>query len=238
MACHVAPTDSGSWGYFFLASGHPVCRNDPLSLFYRRLQFLPCPEAFGIPLSKMVNLDALMRRLISPKSEIVVATFYFSAYAHWLPDQWKRHREYVAALKYAGVVPVMGQFKNKDRRCISCGAKWIGHEEKETDVNIALYLLNGAYHDSYDRAYIVSRDSDLKPAVEMVLKQFPNKDIVVVAPPELGHSNDLTLAAGNKRRIKRRQVEDCLFPAVILDPSGNVVATRPSKYDPPPAAQR
>jgi uncharacterized LabA/DUF88 family protein len=208
------------------------------AFFIDGFNFYHALKRLGSHYLKWVNLDALMRRLISPKSEIVVATFYFSAYAHWLPDQWKRHREYVAALKYAGVVPVMGQFKNKDRRCISCGAKWIGHEEKETDVNIALYLLNGAYHDSYDRAYIVSRDSDLKPAVEMVLKQFPNKDIVIVAPPELGHSNDLTLAAGNKRRIKRRQVEDCLFPAVILDPSGNVVATRPSKYDPPPAAQR
>lgn len=48
-------------------------------------------------------------------------------------------RIYVAALRYVGVVPVMGQFKNKDRWCNSCGAKWMGHEEKETDVNIALY---------------------------------------------------------------------------------------------------
>src|SRR5262245_56901253 len=129
----------------------------------------------------------------------------------------------------------MGQFKIKDRRCFKCGARWIGHEEKETDVNIALYLLNAAYRNTYDRAYVVSRDSALKPAVELVLTQFPNKEIVVVAPPELGHSNDLTRVAGNKRSIKRRQVETSLFPATIVDPAGNVIATRPSKYDPPPA---
>jgi uncharacterized LabA/DUF88 family protein len=238
MACHVAPTDFGSWGLFFCADfSYIPFRMIRSAFFIDGFNLYHALKRLGSHYLKWVDLNALMGRLIAPKSETIVAIYYFSAYAHWLPDQWKRHQEYVAALRYVGVVPVMGQFKNKDRWCNSCGAKWIGHEEKETDVNIALYLLNEAYRDSYDRAYIVSRDSDLKPAVEMVLTQFSNKEIVIVAPPELGHSNDLTLAAGNKRRIKRRQVQECLLPALVVDPAGNVIATRPSKYDPPPAAQ-
>ena len=130
-------------------------------------------------------------------SEIVVATFYFSAYAHWLPISRKRHREYAPALRYAGVVQSWANSKIRiGGVLLRCGAGSV--TKKETDVNIALYLLNGAHHSSYDGLILFLRDSDLKPAVEMVLKQFPNKDIVIVAPPELGHSNDLTLAAGNK----------------------------------------
>lgn len=35
----------------------------------------------------------------------------------------------------------MGQFKNKPKECKQCHAKWTSHEEKETDVNLALALL-------------------------------------------------------------------------------------------------
>lgn len=58
-----------------------------------------------------------------------------------------------------------------------------GHEEKETDVNIALYLVNEAYKNSYDTALILSRDSDLKPAIAMIRKEFSDKEVIAVAPP-------------------------------------------------------
>ena len=54
----------------------------------------------------------------------------------------------------------MASFKAKDRKCSECGHVRKGHEEKETDVNIAVAMLNGAYHNEYDHAYLVSRDSD------------------------------------------------------------------------------
>ena len=59
----------------------------------------------------------------------------------------------------------MASFKAKDRKCSECGHVRKGHEEKETDVNIAVAMLNGAYHNEYDHAYWVSRDSDLTPVV-------------------------------------------------------------------------
>lgn len=39
----------------------------------------------------------------------------------------------------------MGKFKEKDRSCNICSSMWNAHEEKETDVNIALYILDEAY---------------------------------------------------------------------------------------------
>ena len=82
---------------------------------------------------KWLDLRALSQRLISSKTEEVKGIFYFSAYAHWLPDKMARHRVYVKALEAVSVTCILGHFKNKDRKCNSCGATWIAHEEKETD---------------------------------------------------------------------------------------------------------
>jgi uncharacterized LabA/DUF88 family protein len=185
------------------------------------------------PHLKWVDLMRLMHRQISPKTETVQAVYYFSAYAYWLPDQKIRHEQYVAALNASGVQVVLGQFKDKHKHCHDCGTTWVQHEEKETDVNVALYVLNEAYRNTYDRAYIISRDSDLKPAVEMVKMQFPEKEIFIVAPPHLGHSNDLIQVADGKQKIKKTQIAESLFPASVQDRVGNVVATRPLEYDPP-----
>ena len=50
-------------------------------------------------------------------------------------------------------------------------------------MSIGIHLLNDAYKRQYDKAYLVTRDSDLMPAVNMVRAEFPNKQIVAVAPP-------------------------------------------------------
>lgn len=97
---------------------------------------------------------------------------YFTAYATWKQGAVGRHRAYVAALKHAGVDPIIGHFKEKHRRCSSCGATWIGHEEKETDVAIAVTLVADAFTDAYDRALIISADSDLGPAIATVADHF------------------------------------------------------------------
>jgi uncharacterized LabA/DUF88 family protein len=100
-------------------------------------------------------------------------------------------------------------------------------------VNIALYFINEAYKNSYDAALILSRDSDLKPAIAMVRKEFPDKEVIAVAPPHLGHSADLLSVASAKKKITKKQVERSLFPAVLRDETGDVVATRPRNYAPP-----
>jgi uncharacterized LabA/DUF88 family protein len=58
----------------------------------------------------------------------------------------------------------MGQFKKKPKECKKCHAQWTSHEEKETDVNLALALLDLAYKDQYDHSFILTRDSDIAPA--------------------------------------------------------------------------
>jgi uncharacterized LabA/DUF88 family protein len=180
---------------------------------------------------KWLDLRALSSRLIAPKTERLVTIYYFSAYAHWLPEQMERHQEYVRALEATSVTPVLGHFKNKDRECHTCGAEWVAHEEKETDVSIGITMLNDAYKGRYEKAYLVTRDSDLVPAVKMIRTEFPAKEVIAVAPPLMGHSNDLLTVCSGKKKISPDQIRSCLLPKLVKHSDGTLAATRPSKFD-------
>jgi len=130
----------------------------------------------------------------------------------------------------------MGKFKRRKKSCFNCGHSWLHHEEKETDVNIALHLVRGAFLDTYDCALLVSGDSDLVPAVKMVLRDFPKKEVRVIAPVGRGYSMDLYNAAGGKkhcRKMKAIHIERSLFPREVTDADGKIVAVRPRKYSQP-----
>jgi uncharacterized LabA/DUF88 family protein len=98
-------------------------------------------------------------------------------------------------------------------------------------LGIGITLLNDAYKNLFNRAYLVTRDSDLMPAVKMVRTEFPAKEIVTVAPPLMGHSQDLLRVCNSKRKITAAQVWKCLLPKRVLHSDGSVAAERPTKYD-------
>lgn len=203
-----------------------VCFIDGFNL-YHAIAKLKAPHL------KWVNLYSLSSVFVRPQSQYLVDVHYFSAYADWLPQQKSRHIQYVKALMASKVSPVMGKFKIKDRNCPSCHHRWNGHEEKETDVNIALALLDLAYKDKYDHAFLVSNDSDLTPAINMVRGNFPNKKITTIVPPHYTHSNELIKASSEKAKITIPHLERCLLPTIIYDAGGNIIATRPVEYNPP-----
>lgn len=193
-------------------------------------------DATGKHHLKWLDLRALCE-VFAPRPDYDLRTvYYFSAYATWRPEAYARHRSFIRALIALGVTPILGQFKEKDRRCRHCGNAWKDHEEKETDVDIALYLIRDAFEDLYDRALVVSGDSDLAPALRMVREKFPAKEIRVIAPIGRSFSMDLVNAAGGTseaRKMKMIHLERALLPAVVADGAGVTVCTRPVKYDPP-----
>lgn len=77
---------------------------------------------------------------------------------------------------------VLGKFKRNERCCTSCGMPFLVPEEKRTDVNIAIHLVEEAYRDSFDTALLISGDTDLVPAISMVFSAFPAKKIGIIAP--------------------------------------------------------
>jgi uncharacterized LabA/DUF88 family protein len=187
---------------------------------------------FNEPHLKWVDLWALCERFVPPQTGRLDGVHYYSAYATWLPDQMVRHQALVAALESTGVEINLANFKEKDRKCPDCGHRYISHEEKETDVHLALALLDHARRDLYDRALIISRDSDLVPAARITKAAFPQKQIFVVAPPHLGHSNDMLAVVDGKHKIQKKHIETSLFPASLKLADGTVV-TRPTEYNPP-----
>lgn len=192
-------------------------------------------DALKKPHLKWLDLRKLFTLLAKPRSQIITQILFFSAYPTWKPASYHRHRIYTDALKASGVTPVMGHFKKKHKQCHHCGVQWESHEEKETDVNIALALLDMAYKDLYDHAFILSRDSDLAPAIHKVKQNFPEKLISVFAPFNYLQSAELIKGADGCKTIKLKHLATSLFPAQVYDVGGNLVVERPSEYAPPPS---
>lgn len=90
-------------------------------------------------------------------------------------------------------------------------------EEKGSDVNLALHLLNDAWLDSYDCAVVVSNDSDLAESMCLVKAQT-RKLLGLVTPgaPLRKTSRELREHADFVRPIRRWMLEQSLLPDPIL----------------------
>ena len=87
-------------------------------------------------------------------------------------------------------------------------------EEKQTDVNIAIQLFKLAIQDKYDKAFIISGDSDLIPSIEAVKSTFPNKQIGVIIP--IGRSAEqLKQTCDFYMKMKEKHLNASMLPDVL-----------------------
>jgi|CXWL01.1.fsa_nt_gi uncharacterized LabA/DUF88 family protein len=182
---------------------------------------------------KWLNIWSLMTSLLQ-SDEQLMKVYYFSAYAPWRISSHIRHQIYVKALEVSGVSPVMGNFKNKNRSCHHCGYHWLEHEEKKSDVNIAIKMICDAYDDNFDRCILVTSDSDLVPVLKILRRKFSNKSVLVATPPKRHErSRDLRAHASSYSLTKGR-IKEHLFPTAINSKySDALIIERPQEYDPP-----
>ncbi len=169
---------------------------------------------------KWLDLKTLCSLFVK-KNMIIEDVYYFTALATWDPGKEIRHKLYIKALRHSGVNPIYGKFKRKDRKCRICKRIYKSHEEKLTDVNIAIYLLKLALLDKYDSAIIVSGDTDLIPGIEAVQELYPAKKIGIIFP--IGRSaNDLkNLSDLTPMKIKIKHLKASQFPETVMDSEGN-----------------
>lgn len=181
---------------------------------------------------KWLNLLDLTKAFIIPSREEIKAVYYFSAFATWNQGAYKIHSSYVDALKHFGVLPIIGKFKKKELRCrADCKKSWTTHEEKESDVNIALHMLHNAHLNNYDKAIIITADSDLCPAINIILQNFKNKEVMILTPPNrycIARELRQTVIT---RKIKINHLKRSLLPSEIYDNKHNLIATIPEKYN-------
>ncbi len=141
---------------------------------------------------------------------------------------------YLSALSTSPlVITEFGLFKSKTIKCRVNTCKHIGPrefkaaEEKGTDVNIALRMVDDAYQNLCDRIVLVSGDSDLVPALRLVKQRFPSIKITVYVPARdrfRGAARELRGAADKNMTLPLNLLPKAQFPASLTDSVGNVIA--------------
>lgn len=146
--------------------------------------------------------------------------FYFSALARHLeatkPQVTQRHLAYLECLRSTGVEVELAQFKEKWIACPFCHASITRHEEKETDVAIAVKFMELSWRDQCDSIVVVSGDSALAPAFRAVQRHFPQKGLYCCFPYRRGSFELQSLAKGSFRIRKERYAKHQLPDPVVL----------------------
>ena len=147
---------------------------------------------FGIfqhrPAWKWLNVQSFFEAL--RLDEDVVAVKFFTALVDPLKHVSTRRDRQKRYMRALGTLPkvkiILGKYQE---RTVTCRAhdcmrrlEYQVPEEKKTDVNMAVNLLEDAFRGLTDSMVIVSGDSDLEPAVEWVRRNYPQIKITVYIP--------------------------------------------------------
>ncbi|MBR5915968.1 MAG: NYN domain-containing protein [Spirochaetia bacterium] len=165
------------------------------------------------PDCRWLNLRKLCETYINPQKEYITDIYYFSALAtHKSVDNIYKHQKYIARLKAENIIPILGKFKRKDKICPVCKSAFISHEEKQTDVNIALKIVAEGILGKYDTGILVSGDTDMIPAIQTIKILGLPVRIGVLFP--LGRkTKELENYADFSIKIKEKELRASLFEA-------------------------
>ena len=208
----------------------PAVRSKPRTIIYIDGFNLYYGAVRATPALKWLNVERFCR-LLRPNDDIQLIR-YFSALVSG-PTQ-ANQQTYLRALATTALVEViLGKFKLKTVKCgvsscTSAANKWFStQEEKRTDVNIAVFMLDDAYRNMCDQLIIFSGDSDLVPAVNMVRLRFPKKKIIVYVPsrnPVRGAAVELRTSAHYNKTLPLQLLAKSQFPNHIPDGVGGFIS--------------
>ena len=178
-----------------------------------------------------LDLAALSGSLLKP-GQSLAAVHYFTSRIRFTGNNHadtQRQNDYLDALGTLPEVTIQyGHYLQKPRKCRSCGAEWMDHEEKMTDVNIATGMLLDAFEDRFDTALLISADSDLAPPVGQIRARFPSKRVIVVQPPGR-NSVHLKQAANAAFTLGEAKLRQSQLPE-SLTTSGGHMLQRPGHW--------
>ncbi len=96
-------------------------------------------------------------------------------------DRQKRYLKALASLPKVDLL--LGKYQMRTVRCQAvCRKQYQTPEEKKTDVNIAVNLLDDVSCGLVDHVILVTGDSDMEPAVAWIRKKHPGIKITVYIP--------------------------------------------------------
>lgn len=166
------------------------------------------------------------------KGEILGRVVYCTAVPDWDRGKHDRHRTYIAALESRGVTVVEGRFQPDAVACrATCQELWNAYNEKMTDVNLATTMFIDAVADRFDRAYLITGDSDQVPTIKALAAFDRPRPVTVVFPPKRT-SEHLRQIADQNRRLGWKSFRSHQLPDTIRLDSGRTIR-RPARWDPP-----
>jgi uncharacterized LabA/DUF88 family protein len=176
-----------------------------------------------------LDVQSLCRQ-VTPQDHELLAVKYFTARVRGTTPSYHRQNKYLRALaSHCPAVEITeGRFQKQTRFCRSCAAQWITYEEKESDVNIAISMVEDAALDRFDTAILVSGDSDLSPAVKAAKRLRTQAQIVAVFPP-LRSSDPLRKVVDRTLHIDQRMLRRSQLPDEVVTASG-IKLSRPAYW--------
>jgi Uncharacterized conserved protein len=166
--------------------------------------------------------------MIISSKESICAIKYFSALCPWSDDKRVKHSNLMNIYKDCDIQVILGKFKQVEAKCNKrvnytvCDHKFLRYAEKQTDVNIASQMLKDAYEERMERAYIISRDSDLIPAIK-ILREM-NIKTMVIFPPCTSEVEELKTVCGQHRMLKTGEFDKVLLPDPFQLASGDKIS--------------
>ena len=88
-------------------------------------------------------------------------------------------------------------------------------QEKGSDVNLAVHLVNDAWRDSYDMAVVITNDRDLAESIRLVIKDVKKEVILLCPDHKRGVTKRLWQVASDVRYIRPGQLRKSQFPDTI-----------------------
>ena len=174
---------------------------------------------------KWLDYMALASRYVIG-SDALSGVLWFTAFYRWKPDKVQRHGRLVKVQEANGVEVIQGQFRMRHKTCKACGDRIPLPEEKRTDVNIAVQLLQRAYRDEYDKAIIITGDSDMVPAIHAVKESFPSKKVGII-PPIGRKAEEIEKAAHFKNQMTENDLRESMLPDPVILPDGRSLTCPP-----------
>ncbi len=175
---------------------------------------------------KWLDLVALFEKVLQPQHQIL-AVKYFTARVSGTarnPSKPQRQDIYLRALqRYRPNVAVyFGHFLSHAVRAPLVQplgnlrtAEVIRTEEKGSDVNLAVHLVNDGWLGVYDCAIVVSNDSDLAEAMHLVKQHHGDKRIGLITPRTGRPSQQLMAHADFSRHIRLNALQISQLPNPI-----------------------
>ena len=174
---------------------------------------------------KWVDLVALFGQVLEPHHRILTVKYFTARVSATPADPSKPQRQdaYLRALQcYRPEVEVyFGHFLR--HRVRAPLAQPVGNqrtveviktEEKGSDVNLAVHLLNDGWLDAYDCGVVVSNDSDIAEAMRLV-RQHRGKRIGLVTPGTKRPSRQLMAHADFSRHVRWNGLRHSQLPDLI-----------------------